>query len=119
MTRKRPEAIAPAAGTSGTSQSTYCGEKLLANATKPATVAAAAISGSGRRRQQSQTTSATAARLTSVVTLATAFARLPATSVCPGGAGFRTTWWIPSRLRSSRKPPPRLSTSSPRFSCTQ
>ncbi len=64
MTRKRPEARAPAAGTSGTSQSTYCGEKLLAKATKPTTVAAAAISGSGRRRQQSQTTSATAARLT-------------------------------------------------------
>ena len=33
MTRRSTDATAPAAGTSGTSQLTYCGEKLFANAT--------------------------------------------------------------------------------------
>jgi hypothetical protein len=54
MTSSSADAIAPAAGTSGTIQSTYCGEKLFENATSPVIPAAhARIIGSRRHRQNS------------------------------------------------------------------
>ena len=115
-----PDATAPAAGTSGTSQTTYCGEKHLrtrrgrdGGRPRRTTEVPPAPQVEPRDGEHATSERKRGERRERV--------RQPADDVLRARrlVAQRRGGSTPSRLSTRRSAPPRLSTSRPRFSCTQ